>query len=293
MSSFQQRWMSGVGLVALLLLIAYGAPAVVVCGVLIIVALRALLEFYRLLDHQGIPSFRILGAGFSVALIGTTWASYVFQSRLLTAEQEMFVMFGLVIAILVRQFPQKNNAQPLATMACTLLGFLYVPFLFNYFTKLVFAWDAHGWLGTIGATGRWLVFYLIAVVKCTDVGAFLVGRRWGRHKLIPRLSPAKTWEGVIGGVATGLLVSLVFRWLLGSQFGYAQMLVRDALVLGLLLPVLGIFGDLTESMLKRAAKSKDTGGFIPGMGGLLDILDSLLFAAPLMFVYAKCFLVIS
>lgn len=291
MNNLQKRLISGPSILVVILAAAYWAPAVSICVVLAALAGLALMEFYRLLDLQGIPSFRIMGVVFSVLLIAVTWASYTFNVAVMAGEWELFVILGLVIAILVRQFPQKNNDQPLATMACTLLGFLYVPFLFNYFTKLTFSWEPIGVLETVSPTGRLLVFYLIAVVKFTDIGAFAVGNRWGRHKLIARISPGKTWEGLAGGILTGLITSLVFQWIAGGQFGVVTMRVHDAMILGVLLPVMGTLGDLTESMLKRAAKAKDAGGIIPGMGGMLDVLDSLLFAVPALFLYAKCFLV--
>jgi len=291
MNNLQKRLISGPSILAVILAAACWAPSVSICVGLASLAGLALMEFYRLLDRQGIPSFRIMGVIFSVLLIVVTWVSYTFSVAVLAGEWELFVIFGLVIAILVRQFPQKNNDQPLATMACTLLGFFYVPFLFNYFTKLIFFWEPIGFLEPVSPTGRLLMFYLIAVVKSTDIGAFTVGKRWGRHKLIARISPGKTWEGLGGGILTGLITSLVFRWIIGGQFGVVTMHVHDAMILGVLLPVMGTFGDLTESMLKRAANAKDAGGIIPGMGGILDVLDSLLFAVPVLFLYAKCFLV--
>jgi phosphatidate cytidylyltransferase len=287
MNNLYKRLISGPLILGAVVVAAYWAPSVSICVILATIAGLALMEYYHLLDLAGIPSFRIMGAVFSILLIAVTWMSYAFNMAFLAGEQELVVVFSLVIAILVRQFPQKHNEQPLATMACTLLGFLYVPFLFNYFTKLAFAWDPVGLLGTAGSTGRLLVFYLIAVVKFTDIGAFAVGSRWGRHKLIPRISPSKTWEGFFGGILAGLLTSLVFRWLAGGHFGVVTMHMHDAIILGLLLPVMGTFGDLTESMLKRAANAKDSSGIVPGMGGMLDVLDSLLFAAPVLFVYAR------
>jgi phosphatidate cytidylyltransferase len=292
MTNLQKRLISGPLILAGLLAAAYWLPSVGGCVLLVMIAGLALMEFYHLLDLAGIPSFRVLGVLFSVLLIAATWASSTFNAIGLVGEQELAVMFSLVIAILLRQFPQKYNNQPLATIACTLLGFLYVPFLFNYFTKLAFSWEPVGLLGAVSATGRLLVFYLIAVVKFTDVGAFAVGLVLGRHKLIPRISPAKTWEGFFGGILAGLLVSLVFRWLVDGQFGSVTMHVHDAIGLGILLPVVGTFGDLTESMLKRAANAKDSSALVPGMGGLLDVLDSLLFAVPVLYLYVKIFLAV-
>lgn len=276
---------------ALLLIVAW-APSLSVCALLCAIAGVALLEFYKLLDAMDIPSFRIMGVTACVLLIAGTWFSLTLGVGSLSCEHELIILFAAIIAILIRQFPQKNNDKPLPTMACTLFGILYVPFLFNYFTKLAFTWECPSWTNPIGATGWWLVIYLVAVVKSTDIGAFVIGSRLGRHKLIPRISPGKTWEGFFGGVAFGLLVSLAVFFLVGGRFGVISMSVYDAVILGILLPIMGTVGDLTESMLKRAANSKDASRLVPGMGGALDVLDSLLFGAPALYIYTKILLAV-
>ena len=290
MTVLNKRIASGLCLGAVFLLVANWAPSLTICALLCAIATIAVLEFYQLLDAMLIPSFRIMGVIASILLITGTWLSLTLKTATLASEHELIILFVTIIAILIRQFPQKNNGQPLATMACTLFGILYVPFLFNYFTKLAFTWECPSWLNPIGPTGRLLVFYLIAVVKSTDIGAFVIGSRLGRHKLIPRISPGKTWEGFIGGVAVGLLVSLGIYFLTGGNFGVITMRIYDAIFLGILLPVMGTVGDLTESMLKRAANSKDAGRLLPGMGGALDVLDSLLFSAPTLYMYIKIML---
>lgn len=292
MTALNKRIVSGLSLGAAYLLVANWAPSLSICALLCAIATIAVLEFYQLLDAMVIPNFRIMGVIASILLIGGTWLSFTLKTAALAGEHELIILFVTIIAILIRQFPQKNNDQPLATMACTLFGILYVPFLFNYFTKLAFAWECPTWLDPIGPTGRWLVFYLIAVVKFTDIGAFVIGSRLGRHKLIPRISPSKTWEGFIGGVAVGLLVSLCVYFMVGGHFGVITMRIYDAILLGIILPVVGTVGDLTESMLKRAANSKDAGRLLPGMGGALDVLDSLLFGAPALYMYIKTLLAV-
>ncbi|MDD5678340.1 MAG: CDP-archaeol synthase [Kiritimatiellae bacterium] len=287
MTGLAKRIISGLCLGAAFLLVANYAPSLTICALLCAIVTIALLEFYKLLDAMTIPSFRIMGVAVSILLIAGTWLTLTLKTRILAGEHELIILFIITIAVLIRQFPQKNNDQPLATMACTLFGILYVPFLFNYFTKLAFTWEGSSWIDPIGSTGLLLVFYLIAVVKFTDIGAFVIGSRLGRHKLIPRISPSKTWEGFIGGVAVGLLVSLCVYFMLGGHFGVITMRIYDAISLGILLPVVGTVGDLTESMLKRAAGSKDAGRLIPGMGGALDVLDSLLFGAPTLYIYTK------
>lgn len=290
MNGFSKRLVSGVFLAGGVAAAAFWAPSVSVAVVLCTVATLAIMEFYHLLDAMAIPSFRIMGAVASVLLIAGTWASFTLETASLAAEHELIVLFAALIAVLIRQFPQKNNEQPLATMACTLFGIMYVPFLFNYLTKLLFAWDTPGPLSPVGPTGRLLVLYLVAVVKCTDIGAYAVGSRLGRHKLFPRVSPRKTWEGFFGGVGAGLLVSVLVQIVSGGRLGRVTLTLADAAVLGLVLPVMGTVGDLAESLVKRAADRKDSSTLVPGMGGALDILDSLLFAAPTLYIYLSRFL---
>lgn len=122
------------------------------------------------------------------------------------------------------------------------------------------------------------VFFLLAVVFATDTGAFYFGRLLGRRRLYERASPKKTWEGAIGGTALALIVSLVYV-LLFPLTGKAE-----ALLLGFFISVAGQVGDLVESMLKRCHATKDSGGIFPGHGGVLDRLDSILFATPVLYL---------
>lgn len=283
-SGLHQRAPSGLLLVAALGVALLWAPAVSLWVLLVTIATIALLEFYHLLDLAGIPSFRVVGVVCGVGLITLTWLACV---RHWAHDPEPLWLAACVLLVLLRFLPHKNNGQPLATMACTLMGILYVPLLFNYFTKLGFAWNPPELLGRVDVTGGALVCYLVAVVKTTDIGAYFVGSLCGRHKLIPRISPGKTWEGFFGGLAAGLAMSLLLRALFHGHCGLLPLRLADAMVLGLLLPLAGTAGDLTESMLKRAAGAKDSSVVIPGMGGVLDVLDSLLFAAPVLYAYAR------
>ena len=126
--------------------------------------------------------------------------------------------------------------------------------------------------------------------KFTDIGAYVIGCLFGKHKLIPRISPAKSWEGCFGGIALSVVGSLVAAALARPHWQRVSLGAGDAVALGLLLSLAGIAGDLTESLFKRAAGVKDSGRILLGMGGLLDVLDSLLFAVPMLYVYATFFL---
>lgn len=130
--------------------------------------------------------------------------------------------------------------------------------------------------------GAWTVLWYIFIIWANDVGAYLVGTTLGRHKLCPRVSPLKTWEGAFGGlvfgVATGVAGVYVMGWGLGFWMGLSVVAV-----------VTGVVGDLVESMFKRAAKVKDSGDMLPGHGGILDRFDSLIFSAPFIFLYFLIF----
>ena len=286
------RVMSGCLIVAALLLATFFIPPVGAWVLLVAISSLAQFEFYTMMSMSGLPVFRVVGILCGAALISGTFLTIGPDAGSSAAayKWEHLVLFLALIAVFVRQFPQKHNDQPLPTIGCTLLGIWYVPYLFNFFTRLAFSWEEHGMGGHVGVTGRALILYLVLVVKSTDVGAYFVGRLIGRHKLFPRISPAKTWEGFVGGTVVALLTSIGCVAAVGGRLGTVSISLGDAAVLGVLLAMVGTVGDMFESLLKRAAGAKDSGTTIPGMGGLLDVLDSLLFGAPVLYFYARFFL---
>jgi phosphatidate cytidylyltransferase len=129
-----------------------------------------------------------------------------------------------------------------------------------------------------------LLSFFFLVIMGSDTGAYYVGKAFGRHKLAPKISPGKTWEGVVGGLLSGLLMAAL------SHFWFFRDLpLRLALPLAAILTTLGILGDLTESALKRSAGAKDAAKILPGHGGLLDRLDSLLFNAPVIYYFGRIY----
>jgi phosphatidate cytidylyltransferase len=121
------------------------------------------------------------------------------------------------------------------------------------------------------------------VTKFSDIGAYGVGMWIGKHKMIPRVSPGKTWEGFAGGMLASLAVSIALVHIFRIQMpGFG---LRDAIILGVLLPLASVVGDLAESVVKRDAQIKDSGKAIPGIGGMLDLIDSILFTAPVLYFY--------
>ena len=130
----------------------------------------------------------------------------------------------------------------------------------------------------------WVVMAVLLIVKSCDIGAFFTGRSIGRHKLIPWLSPGKTWEGLFCGMLTSALVALVF-----AVAGWVHITWWQGLIFGLVIGPIGQAGDLLESLMKRDAEVKDSGHWIPGFGGILDVIDSPLFAAPFAYLLFSVF----
>ena len=288
----KQRLISGTLLGGMCIAVANYLPSPACWLLLVAIAALAQYEFYAMLDKAGLPVFRVVGMISGAAIISATFWTIGPSAEQLAAgyRWENFVILTTLIFVFVRQFPQKHNEKPIVTVAVTLLGVLYCAFLLNYLTRLAFGWRTEAISQGVGETGRMPILYLVAVVKISDVGAFFTGRSLGRHKLFPRLSPKKTIEGLAGGIVSSIVMSLLFFWFTKGQLGTITFDLHDAIILGTVLPVVGVVGDLFESLLKRAAGVKDSGTLIPGMGGVLDVLDSLLFGAPVLYAYVSLFL---
>lgn len=274
----RHRIQSGVLLGGAVIAAAIWMPTTGVFLILLAVCALTTWEFFSMLDAGSMPNFRMFGVGVGLALMAVTWA-LLQKTQGAYDGGEWLVLLAAVALMFIRQFPQKNNPRPIETMSATLFGIMYVPFLFNFFTKLLYTPEA--------PDGRLILVYMIIVVKCTDIGAYFVGCAIGKHKIFPRISPAKSWEGCIGGLVTGAAASLIFLYIVKGQVGGLEVSMAHGLALGLLLGVAGIVGDLAESMVKRAVGVKDSGSYIQGMGGVMDVLDSLLFAAPVLYVYVR------
>ncbi len=194
------------------------------------------------------------------------------------------LMVALVMVTMLYELV-KHRARPIVNVGTTLLGGVYAGWLFSYLT-LLHGLNITGIMPPVAGTtsGEWMIFFVTAATWLSDSGALFVGKGLGRYKLAPRISPGKTWEGAIGGV----LVSLIGCAGLGT---YLHIPLRYALGLAALCAISGQIGDLCESSLKRDLGVKDFGAMFPGHGGVLDRIDSLLFAAPLAYYYILFFMV--
>ena len=162
----------------------------------------------------------------------------------------------------------------IVSSGATILGVLYVAFLGSHLLSLR--------VGFQQARAAHLLSFFFLVLMGADAGAYYVGRAFGKHKLAPKISPGKTWEGVVGGIVASLaMAALAHYWF------FLELPLKFALPLAVLMTIVGILGDLTESALKRGAGAKDAANILPGHGGILDRLDSLLFNAPLIYYFAR------
>jgi phosphatidate cytidylyltransferase len=252
----------------------------IITGIVLVFSLlatRELLRFARATGHS--RPFPIVAYVFSTALVIGPFLNFNLRA---TGEwsDESWGMMWLAIALgtgFVLQGVWRRSQHAMVNLATTIFIIFYAGGLAGYMTKL--RMEIGGWHGMI------VVVFSMFLVKMTDVGAYFVGRLTGRHKLIEWLSPRKTWEGVIGGYVVALACALAVgtplyacdMFALGNRWlAYPWGLV----VLALTMATAGIAGDLFASLLKRDAAMKDSGSSLPGMGGVLDVLDSVLLAAP-------------
>ena len=249
-------------------------------------ALAGLVEFYGLAQKRGLVCFKISGVIGGVLLMVGTFLNVTGHlgtangspARVNDFETGFLILF--VLGLCLRQLFAKSNPAGLTAIAVTLLGLMYVPWLLNFIQKINFF---------PGVEGKYFLLYFILLTKFSDMGAYAVGSLIGRHKMIPRISPGKTWEGFGGAIIVSTAGSLVFVHYFGSHM--AGMNAFHAVVLGIILSSTAVIGDLIESLFKRECGSKDSGNVLPGIGGILDLLDSILFNAPLMYLYLRHVLV--
>ena len=284
--AIKHRLISGFSIAGLLLAAFFFLPDAAAPFILAALAGIIALEFYQMMAASGVANFNRYGTAGCVLLVAVTWLAGMRHGGRADGTWDSLVLFLVTIGIFLRQFPQKDNPHPLRTIGGTLFGLLYIGLLWNFLTKLLlFGRPLHP--EGIYWPGRWLLLYAVFAAKFTDIGAYLIGCSCGRHKLIPRISPAKSWEGVFGGILVGTVAGTLLVCGLRDTFAPFGLTPLRAVPLGVLLSVCAVVGDLTESLFKRAANVKDSGGVIPGMGGLLDVLDSILFTAPGVYLFLR------
>jgi len=229
-------------------------------GTLVVAGMIAGQEFYKMMRQGGFQPSSVIGLPLILLL-------------LLDAHEPSWgiarpaIVASVILAFIWHLF-QKDDPTPTASWALTVMGGLYLGWFLGHFLLLRALPNGLQWT---------IVAFLTTWIS--DTGAYFVGQAIGRHKIWPRISPKKSWEGAIGGVVTGVLGTMLVAWLVGLP-------VVHGAAIGTLIPIITPFGDLAISMMKRQVGVKDSGNLIPGHGGMLDRLDSLLFSAAIVYYYA-------
>jgi phosphatidate cytidylyltransferase len=274
------RLLTAAVLIPIVVALVWWAPAILLAGIAAVVAILALVEFLNLGERIGLRGFKlwtyfctvlIFYAQFSLGRIEThSFAGGVSMVRdatggTLSVEAALLIfLFGCVILGLLTKRPL-HEVLPAVSIGSAALLFVVLPF--SYIVRL----------DEIEPVGRQLVLFTLVLVWAGDMLAYFVGKSLGRVPMAPMLSPKKTWEGALGNVLASMIVAVLFaKWM--------QTDVITLLVIAGVANIAGQAGDLIESAYKRGAAVKDSGGLLPGHGGMLDRIDSLILAAPAVWI---------
>ncbi len=270
-SELQKRVITGIlGGAALLGLIWFGGRfGVSIIGV--VLSLLMMWEFSNIVLHLHDQQEK------RWVLMGTTWMVAFLNFWMPRTEFELLVLcfMGLFTYYL---FTSRRHVGPdfekhFREFVFCLFGLLYLTFIPLYFPLL----------SDSGYSVHWTILFLV-IVWSGDTGAYFAGRAYGKRKLFPTISPKKTWEGFAGGVALGLVVTIIYKLLVFQKMSWGAAIVTPLMV-GTVAPI----GDLAESFLKRAYDLKDSGSLLPGHGGVLDRFDAVLFGLPIMYACVRVF----
>lgn len=255
-----------------------------VLGTVVVIVLLGIREFYQLIAAKGADPIWGFGLSAGAALPVVTYFGNEYHATIL--------MTAALLALMVAQVGKAQISQALASISGTFFGVFYVGWLLSHTVVLRNFHDVVASKWGAGAadlyhpdSGAFLLVFVLTAVVGSDAGAYFAGRTWGKRKLAPTISPGKTVEGALGGMAFGMLCALAckalfdFVWpALSQSLAYVV-----AAPLAVALAAVAICGDLVESLLKRDAQTKDAGTLLPGMGGVLDRIDSALLAIPVMY----------
>lgn len=247
--------------IPLFLALLFLAPPFVFFLAVLIVALIGQSECYNMFEHEELQAQRFLGLLLGALVL---WGFHVGRAPVIQGT----ILFAVIGVLALRVFSSRSVSPAVGEIAVTLLGLFYAAFLFGYVILIRGEPYGSGW-----------VLFLFLVVWGGDTGAFFTGKTFGKRKLMERISPKKTWEGALGGLASsGAGASLAWALFLSPRYAFLQILL-----LGIVLGGVGQIGDLIESLLKRSAGVKDSGTLLPGHGGVLDRFDGILLSAPVLY----------
>lgn len=258
--------------------VVYSLKEVGAMWILNLCATLTLFEIYTILGRLGYAANRVSGLITGGCMIPI---SFYFEG----SGIDVLAIGALLSSSACVLFPQAQRGMYIKRLMPTFFGLLFVTFLLHYFVRIIQVAGTPSVDGTLGF-GLFFCLWVVIVAKFSDIGALLVGKAIGRTKMAPSISPGKTVEGLVGGFGASAGIGALIPWLLINQFpeiasfGNWVFTPSQGAIWGSLIALSAVIGDLIASVLKRLAGMKDSGGTIPGIGGLLDLTDSLILAAP-------------
>ena len=281
--TFLNRTLSTVILVTLVPLAFWLSQPWIFFLIFSVLCLGALAEYFHLFSDLGFRRFRLYA--FLVAILYLALLFSPLWGYRIDWHGELDGLAIAVLMILMVLFRVRSPLEgfrSLDEIAATLLGFSYCVLLFSFIPKILLLplSTADG-----APASTYYLIHLVAVTKLTDTGAYLVGSLIGKHKLVPHISPGKTWQGFWGSLVFAVSGSYLVWWLLGDHVPLLGPV--SAGILGLCLALVAVLGDLAESIMKRSLAVKDSGHLMPGIGGFLDLVDSIIFTAPVYYLFLR------
>lgn len=268
-SSHAKRWITGLSLVPLLVFWLGWGNSLLFALLVALACMTALWEYFRMTLGANAASCHLpppTAVGF-IAGLAVLWAGHINEP----AFYALILAFDMVAAGLWVLLRYPEDASVVQKAAFQVQGVIYIPVLLS---SLMYVRGSEN--------GRLWIFFILVIVFAGDIGAYYAGSYLGRHKLCPAVSPNKTVEGSVGGLLANVLAGGVMKALLLPMLAWAP-----CVAMFLCVGAAGQIGDLFESALKRSVQVKDSGGLLPGHGGMLDRIDALLFAAPVAFIFKK------
>ncbi len=238
-------------------------------AVLLALTIGGLYEFFYLIKKKGIPIYSYTGIIFGVLI-----PLLIFFQFELTKKWELLFIVVVLLLIFLLQLGRKENSNAIIGISTTLFGVIYVSWFFSFLIKVRFLLP--------GIEGVKLLGFILLITKCGDMGALLIGSKFGKHPLLPHVSPNKTIEGSLGSFLFSAVVAVLAQSLLPAQLNLS---ITHVVLIGIFFGGIGQLGDMSESLIKRDCNVKDSGKFLPALGGALDAIDSLLFSAPVFYFY--------
>ena len=270
---FLLRTVSTLVFIPLLLFFLFSSFKLLLPLLILVVANWALFEFYNLSSKTGTKLFRFLGHICLIYLLLLPLLQFVTLRLFQPIELWLVFLIGFTIYL----FQSRDNTYSFfANAGVTILGILYIGFPFSLLINL-----------HLQNSGAWYILWLILVTWFCDIGAYTVGSSLGKNKLIPSISPGKTVEGLIGGLFFSMIIAIIAWWFMGWKYHYLQFSFGTNIIMSLVIAGVGVIGDLAESVLKRKANLKDSGNTFTGHGGMLDVIDSLLFTIPIFYLFYR------